>query len=72
MKAFVKKWILFSVLSICLVLTACSAGTSSSQDSNGKIKIVTTIAQIGEPLSVIGGEYVDVESLMGPSVDQKG
>ena len=30
---------------------------------------MTTIAQIGEPLSVIGGDHVHVESLMGPSVD---
>ncbi|WP_062048981.1 metal ABC transporter solute-binding protein, Zn/Mn family [Bacillus sp. JCM 19034] len=33
------------------------------------ITVVTTIAQIGEPLSVIGGDAVEVESLMGPSVD---
>src|SRR5690606_6979899 len=38
-------------------------------DKEGKIHIVTTIAQIGEPLSVIGGDHVHVESLMGPSVD---
>lgn len=52
-----------------LILAAC--GSSEEDTSNGeeKINVVTTIAQIGEPLSVIGGEHVNVESLMGPSVD---
>lgn len=35
----------------------------------GAIRVVTTIAQIAEPLSVIGGDRVQVESLMGPGVD---
>ncbi len=39
------------------------------QSENEKIKVLTTIAQIGEPLSVIGGDRVEVKSLMGPSVD---
>ena len=37
--------------------------------SEDVIRVVTTIAQIGEPLSVIGGERVEVISLMGPGVD---
>ena len=39
------------------------------EGAEGKIRVVTTIAQIAEPLSVIGGERVAVESLMGPGVD---
>ncbi|MDQ0299980.1 manganese/zinc/iron transport system substrate-binding protein [Salibacterium salarium] len=56
--------------SISVLLTACGSEeeTSNTQDDE-KVKIVTTIAQIGEPLSVIGGDRVQVESLMGPSVD---
>ena len=34
-----------------------------------RIQIVTTISQIGEPIEVIGGDRVEVESLMGPGVD---
>lgn len=55
---------------LVLFLSACSQdenGTSS--DKNDKISIVTTISQIGEPLSVIGGDIVEVNSLMGPAVD---
>ncbi|UOQ83555.1 metal ABC transporter solute-binding protein, Zn/Mn family [Gracilibacillus salinarum] len=59
------------VVGVALFLTACGAneGSSSEADSNDKVKVVTTIAQIGEPLSVIGGDRIEVESLMGPSVD---
>ncbi|WP_246246210.1 metal ABC transporter solute-binding protein, Zn/Mn family [Paenibacillus lemnae] len=53
-----------------LVLTACSSEKNGgSQQNDGKITIVTTIAQIAEPISVIGGDKVKVESLMGPGVD---
>lgn len=61
------------LLSFILLLGACSQNESSSS-SNGqtedeKITVLTTIAQIGEPLSVIGGDLLEVKSLMGPSVD---
>lgn len=65
------------LLALTLVLSACGsdadpaapneAGTSS--DGGKQIRVVTTIAQIAEPLSVIGGDRVIVESLMGPGVD---
>lgn len=64
-----KIWIVFFFSFILLLLIgACSSEISRSSESN-KIKIVTTIAQIGDPLSVIGGDRVEVRSLMGPSVD---
>ncbi|NCU18491.1 metal ABC transporter solute-binding protein, Zn/Mn family [Pallidibacillus pasinlerensis] len=64
-KSFLTVFLLFS-----LFLASCSDSSSIQPSSNeGKIKIVTTIAQIGDPLSVIGGDRVEVESLMGPSVD---
>lgn len=69
MRGFLKKsWIFFSML---LFLAACNSETAGELNNDGedKIKVLTTIAQIGEPLSVIGGERVKVESLMGPSVD---
>jgi manganese/zinc/iron transport system substrate-binding protein len=55
-------------------MTACGAEDETGNDAadqadDDKINIVTTIAQIGEPLSVIGGDRVEVTSLMGPSVD---
>lgn len=45
------------------------AANDTGDSSDDTIKVLTTIAQIGEPLSVIGGDRLEVESLMGPSVD---
>ena len=56
-----------------LMVSAC--GTENTQtnesdlDSEKTIHIVTTIAQIGEPMERIGGDRVEVTSLMGPGVD---
>lgn len=62
-----------AVIAVVLLLAACNSEAGSSDGTNdsddGKIKVLTTIAQIGEPISVIGGDRVEVESLMGPSVD---
>lgn len=70
MGRLMKKWFVLFALCFALVgLVACATEESSSEKTGEKIKIVTTIAQIADPLSVIGGEYVEVNSLMGPSVD---
>lgn len=52
---------------ITLGLTACS-GAATGEDS-GKLKVTTTIAQIGDIVTNVGGEHVEVESLMGPGID---
>lgn len=72
-----KKWkrgsflICMLVLILSFILSACNseAGSPGGKDSDGTIYIVTTIAQIADPISVIGGDRVHVESLMGPGVD---
>ncbi|MDR9791440.1 MULTISPECIES: metal ABC transporter solute-binding protein, Zn/Mn family [Aeribacillus] len=70
MKNVMKKMGCLFLISALLVLSACSSGQKASKRSkDGKINVVTTIAQIGEPLSVIGGDRLNVKSLMGPSVD---
>jgi len=53
-----------------LLLASCGAGGSKeAAPADGKLRVVTTIAQIAEPLSVIGGDRILVQSLMGPGVD---
>lgn len=70
-----KKYLYMVILTSVIVLTAgCSNKETSGHetengDTNGTIQIVTTTAQIGEPLEVIGGDRVEVTSLMGPGVD---
>lgn len=60
-------------LSIVLFLSGCNLAPSNSEEngstSKAPIQIVATIAQIGEPMEVIGGDRVEVKSLMGPGVD---
>ncbi|GKV55311.1 manganese-binding lipoprotein MntA [Sporosarcina sp. NCCP-2222] len=61
--------LLSALFSALLMLGACAEKKTDEVDTEGKIHIVTTIAQIAEPLSIIGGEHVAIESLMGPGVD---
>ncbi|MHA2857173.1 metal ABC transporter solute-binding protein, Zn/Mn family [Paenibacillus lautus] len=63
-----------AILGILLVLSACASGEAkqdgaASEQQDKKIRVVTTIGQIAEPISVIGGDRVEVLSLMGPGVD---
>ncbi|RFB14868.1 manganese transporter [Bacillus sp. HNG] len=58
-------------LAIIVSLMGCaSSETQTNEEStNEAIQIVTTIAQIGQPMQIIGGDRVEVISLMGPGVD---
>lgn len=75
MKRMLKQMTRFLFISMGLLFAGCSneqTGESKAGDSGEgqrKIQVVTTIAQISEPLAVIGGDKVEVVSLMGPSVD---
>lgn len=62
------KFVLTGLVITFFFLTGCSAESTGSKE-DGKLAIVTTIAQIAEPMSVIGGDKVEVKSLMGPGVD---
>ncbi|TYS69179.1 manganese transporter [Sutcliffiella horikoshii] len=65
MKKLLGKLVLLGAIS--LGLTACSSGVSS--DENETIKVTTTIAQIADIVENVGGDKVEVESLMGPGID---
>ncbi|MEO3944126.1 zinc ABC transporter substrate-binding protein [Gorillibacterium sp. CAU 1737] len=60
-----------ALLATGLLLAACGEQeqATGTAPEGSKLRIVTTIAQIAEPLSVIGGDQVQVESLMGAGVD---
>ncbi|WP_127580078.1 metal ABC transporter solute-binding protein, Zn/Mn family [Paenibacillus koleovorans] len=61
-------WGTLIVLAASLTLAGCGT-TATNGAADGKINVVATIAQIAEPISVIGGDKVHVQSLMGPGVD---
>ncbi|MGE6752340.1 metal ABC transporter solute-binding protein, Zn/Mn family [Rossellomorea sp. NPDC071047] len=55
------------ILAAGLILSGCGATTTGTK--NDKIVVTTTIGQIGDAVKNIGGEHVEVQSLMGPGVD---
>jgi manganese/zinc/iron transport system substrate-binding protein len=51
-----------------IVVAGCSTSEVSKSESD-VIKVTTTIAQIKDAVENVGGEFVEVEALMGPGVD---
>lgn len=58
-----------SPLFAVFLLAGCGASDSASGSEEKKLQVTTTIAQIADAADQIGGEHVDVESLMGPGID---
>ena len=54
------------VLTLAIVVTGCGA---PKVEENGKYNVVTTTTLIGDLTRQIGGDYVNVQELMGPGVD---
>ncbi|MEA1852805.1 zinc ABC transporter substrate-binding protein [Cytobacillus sp. OWB-43] len=61
------KRILVTMFSL-MVLAACSSNEAGNTE-NDQLKVTTTIAQIADGIEHIGGEHVEVNSLMGPGTD---
>jgi manganese/zinc/iron transport system substrate-binding protein len=59
----------FFLLSALLVLCAACAESSGSVKREGKIKVVTTTAMVGDLARNIAGEKAEVISLMGTGID---
>lgn len=58
---------IIGILMLALLITGC--GESKDVEDNGKYNVVTTTTLIGDLTKQIGGEYVNVQELMGPGVD---
>lgn len=52
-----------------IILGACSERTSKEESSGDKLVVTTTIGQIADAVKNIGGDKVEVHSLMGPGTD---
>lgn len=57
------------VLVMAVVVAGCSGPAQAGDLSSRKIKVVTTIGQIADVATRIGGDRVEVLGLMGPGVD---
>jgi manganese/zinc/iron transport system substrate-binding protein len=59
-----KKKLTIVLVSIAFILTGCAGNLSSKEESNNKIKILSTIAQIDDLVSEIGGDRVQSSVLV--------
>ncbi|OEH92712.1 metal ABC transporter solute-binding protein, Zn/Mn family [Bacillus solimangrovi] len=58
-----------SLIFSMFILGACSQSEVVNQSDEGKLMITTTTAQVGDLVKNVGGDYVEVTSLMGPGTD---
>lgn len=64
------KHILLLALTLpALLLAACGGGAAAEQEADGRLQVVTTIGQIADAVANVGGDHVQVTSLMGPGTD---
>lgn len=61
--------LLFTVLLFVLIGILSGCASASETNSQKPLRVVTTTSQIGDSVQQIGGENVEVTSLMGPGVD---
>lgn len=66
MKKEIKLLIILVIVAVFVV--GCSNGNKDFAD-NGKYNVITTTTLIADLVRAIGGEYVNVQGLMGPGVD---
>lgn len=57
------------ILTVVLALLISACGTETTSNTSGKLNVVTTTGIIGDIVKNVGGDYVEVISLMGPGVD---
>ena len=61
---------LLLALTIGLIgLTVACSGAAAGEEDDGRLRIVTTIGQIADAATIVGGDHVRVTSLMGPGTD---
>ncbi len=58
------KKIVFAIIILCVVSTC-----KNTNEANSKLQVVTTTTMITDLVQNIGGEYIDVNGLMGSGVD---
>ncbi|MBL8098362.1 MAG: zinc ABC transporter substrate-binding protein [Anaerolineales bacterium] len=59
----------FFILTAVLALLLSACATEANSNTSGKLNVVTTTGMIGDIVKNVGGDYVEVISLMGPGVD---
>lgn len=63
------KGLVGTILSVSVLLAGCSAPAANTASANGKLNVVATTTMLTDLTSVIGGERITVNGLMGPGID---
>lgn len=63
------KRLLSTILSLSLLLAGCSAPKTDSGSEKNKLNVVATTTMLTDLSTIIGGERVTVDGLMGPGID---
>lgn len=61
--------LLFSLLLAALTLSSCAAPAPASAPASNRLKVVATFSVLGDLVQNIGGDKVDVYTLVGPGLD---
>lgn len=64
MKMKLKIWLLSVISLLVFALVACSSGTNGNEANSDKLKVVTTYSIIYDIVNQIGGEKVEIHSLV--------
>ena len=63
------KALLGAIMSFTLLLAGCSAPAANTNSAKDKLNVVATTTMLADLSSIIGGERVTVNGLMGPGID---
>ena len=64
-----KKWLASMVVMVGLCLLVACGSNQTTNNESGKLVVTTTTGQVADVVQNVGGEKVDVISLMGPGID---
>ncbi|GGO02456.1 metal ABC transporter solute-binding protein, Zn/Mn family [Saccharibacillus kuerlensis] len=69
-KQKIRGWYMLIPLFVTLMLAGCSGSTGAQgMSEDGRLLVTATTGMIADAAKEIGGEYVEVTTLMGPGVD---
>lgn len=64
-----KRLLLIAFALVGLLLTGCDGRAAAENEVDERLYVVTTIGQIADAVTAVGGDFIRVDSLMGPGTD---
>lgn len=69
MKKIVSRLLLIVFCSITSIVISACGNSNINHKNNGKYKVVTTTTMLADMAKIIGGDYIEVQGLMGAGID---